>query len=107
MAENAYTSSVLTACRAGSQSRLSGKDDSRSAVICFTTWKAPAVQKDAFSDFLLTLYLQENSIKGRLDKGEFPYQALLDISVKTKTADSAETLVHEILTACNPIMENL
>ena len=54
---------------------------------------------------VLTSYLQENSIKGRLDKGEFAYQKFLDISVKIKTADFAETLVREILTACNPIME--
>ena len=65
------------------------------------------MQKDAFSDFLPTLYLQENSIKGRLDKGKFAYQRFLDISVKIKTADLAETLVREILTARYPITKIL
>ena len=65
------------------------------------------MQKDAFSDFLPTLYLQENSIKGRLDKGKFAYQRFLDISVKIKTADLAEMLVRKILTARYPIMEML
>ena len=65
------------------------------------------MQKNAFSDFLLSLYLQENSIKGRLDKGEFAYQRFLDISVKIKMADLAEKLVREILTARYPIMKIL
>ena len=65
------------------------------------------MQEDAFYDFLLTLYLQENSIKERLDRGKFAYQKSLDISVRIKTADLAEMLVREILTARYPIKEIL
>ena len=48
-----------------------------------------------FASHLFILYFQKNSIKDRLDKGGFPYQAFLDIFMKIRTAGLAEILVDE------------
>ena len=46
-------------------------------------------------NLLLILYFQENSIKGRLDQGEFAYRTFLEISVKIMAAALAKFLVDE------------